>query len=186
MTKAKDLSQADLKSLFPVGQIVGFHGLSGEVKVKPATNNIELLADIEHVVLTGANGKSRLQLDIETCRIDRRTLLLSFVGYPDRNSVENFTGSSLFAPHEEIGELIEEEFWVKDLVGLEVFTTEGNPVGKVISIIDGATDILEIHREGDPADKTILVPFVKALVPVVDTKKARIEVVDLPGLLESQ
>ena len=73
---------------------------------------------------------------------------------------------------------------MKDLVGLDVFTTDGAPVGKVANVIDIGHQLLEIKIP--ESDKLITVPFVKALVPVVDPTNHRIEVVDLPGLLEPQ
>jgi 16S rRNA processing protein RimM len=181
----------DRDDMFSVGQIVGFHGIAGEVKVKPDTNNLKLLLGIQHVELTlpvsvEAAPPEPLILQVRSTRADRRTLFLTFVGLPDRNAVEQLLGAYLYVSKSELPELPEEEFWVKDLVGLDVFTTEGQFVGKVRSIIYGGNDVLEIHRDGDPEDKTILVPFVKDLVPVVDIKSARLEVVDLPGLLESQ
>lgn len=178
--------------LFSVGEIVGYHGVSGEVKVKPTTNNLQLLLDIKKVIVTlsgteDEEGASQtLQLKVRSSRIDKRTLFLSFVGMNDRNAVEPLFGSTLHIHKREVPALAEEEFWVKDLVGLDVFTTEGQFIGKVLSIIYGGNDVLEIRREGDPENKTILVPFVKDLVPVVDIKAARVEVVDLPGLLEPQ
>lgn len=179
----------DRENMFSVGQIVGFHGVAGEVKVKPDTNNLNLLLGIKHVELLlpeASADPAPLKLKVKSTRADQRTLFLKFVGRPDRNAVEPFLGASLYVSKRELPELSEEEFWVKDLVGLDVFTTEGHFVGKVRSIIYGGNDVLEIYRDGDPQDKTILVPFVKDLVPVVDIKAARLEVVDLPGLLEPQ
>lgn len=180
--------------LFSVGEIVGYHGVSGEVKVKPATNNLQLLVGIKRVTLTmprsprdaGDSPPATLELKVKSSRVDKRTLFLSFVGKNDRNAVEPLFGSTLHIHKCDLPALPEEEFWVKDLVGLDVFTTEGQFIGKVLSIIYGGNDVLEIRREGDPDNKTILVPFVKDLVPVVDIKAARVEVVDLPGLLEPQ
>jgi 16S rRNA processing protein RimM len=113
-------------------------------------------------------------------------LLMAFEDYDDRTSVEAMEGASLYCNEDELLPLEEEEFWVSDLVGMQVFTTDGASVGKVISIISTGSDLLEVKGEGSTDGKTILIPFVKNIVPVVDMKKQRIEVVDIPGLLEPQ
>jgi 16S rRNA processing protein RimM len=104
----------------------------------------------------------------------------------DRNAVEHLEGAKVYCKESELLPLEEEEFWVTDLVGMDVVTTGGAEVGKVISVIAAGNDLLEIEPVGGAGGKTILVPFVKDMVPVVDSKNKRIEVVDVPGLLEPQ
>lgn len=165
---------------FPVGKIVGFHGLKGEVKIRPETNNPLLLLDIDDVEIRA--GKERLRVEIKDVKLDKRLLFIKFENYPDRTSVENFLDAQVFTTRDQLNELEEDEFWVNDLIGLAVFTTEGKEVGTISGITGNSAELLEVSS----LDKkeTYLVPFVKALVPTVDMKARRIEVVDLPGLLE--
>ena len=175
---------------FLVGTVVGFQGLHGEVKIRPSTNNPDLLLEITRVRVVYARGLEPANplsvLTIDSARVEKKMLLLSFEEHEDRTAVEHLEGAIMYANAEELLPLEEEEFWIKDLVGLDVFTTEGEFVGKVQSIIYGGNDLIEIRRETDPPNKTILVPFVKHLVPVVDLKSNRVEVVNMPGLLEPQ
>lgn len=165
---------------FLVGTVVGFQGLGGEVKVRTSTNSPDLLLDIRTVRV----GQQILK--VRNARIDKRMLLLSFTEFPDRTSVEHLEDAKLYCKESELLPLEEEEFWVSDLVGIEVFTTGGTKVGKVVSVVSTGSDILEVQPEGATDGKTILVPFVKDIVPTVDMKGKRIEVVDIPGLLEPQ
>lgn len=178
------------KHSFLVGTVVGFQGLKGEVKVKTSTNSPELLLDISSVRIEYARGmrpsNGQETLTVRGARIDRRLLVLSFEELDDRTAAEHLESARLFAQEEELLPLEEEEYWVKDLVGLDVFTTDGAEVGKVVSIIPSGNDILEIAPIDSPPGKTILVPFVKEIVPIVDMKRKRIEVVAVPGLLEAQ
>lgn len=171
---------------FLVGKVVGFHGLRGEVKVRPATNSPEILRSIKEIYATGGAHFDEVTLNVETLAFEKRMLYLSFIGYPDRTSVQHLEGAQLFVDESELEPLEEEEFWVKDLVGMEVFTTDGKSVGKIIDIIYGGNDILEIRSEEHPPGKSILIPFVKTLVPNVDMNKRRVEVIDVPGLLDPQ
>jgi 16S rRNA processing protein RimM len=165
---------------FPVGKIVGFLGLKGDIKIRPETNNPELLLDIDDVEVL--RGGQRQKFEITDIRLEKRMLILKLKGFPDRTSVEHFMDSLVYTTREQLNELDEEEWWVDDLVGLPVFTPDGNQVGTVNGITGANGELLEVQSL--KSSGTILIPFVKALVPVVDMKARRIEVVDLPGLLE--
>lgn len=171
---------------FLVGRIVGFHGLSGEVKIRPATNSPEILLNITTVRTKATPHYPSVELKIDGLTLEKRMLFASFQGYPDRTSVQHLEGADLYTADSQLSPLEEEEFWVRDLIGLEVYTTEGRLVGKVVDIIYGGNDLLEIKSDEHPAEKSILVPFVKNLVPGIDFKSRRIEVIDVPGLLEPQ
>jgi 16S rRNA processing protein RimM len=165
---------------FPVGKIVGFHGLKGEVKIRPQTNNPLLLLDIDDVEIIA--GKERHRVEVKDVKLEKRMLFIKFEHYPDRTSVEHLLDAQVFTTRDQLNELEEDEFWITDLIGLSVYTTEGREVGTISGITGNSAELLEVSS----VDKkeTYLVPFVKALVPTVDMKARRVEVVDLPGLLE--
>ncbi|MDZ4837785.1 MAG: ribosome maturation factor RimM [Candidatus Melainabacteria bacterium] len=165
---------------FPVGKIVGFIGLKGDMKIRPETNNPELLLDIDDVEVL--RGGQRQKFEVTQIKLEKRMLILKLKGFIDRTSVEHFMDSLVFTTREQLNELDEEEWWVDDLVGLPVFTPDGNQVGTVNGITGANGELLEVKSL--KSEGTMLIPFVKALVPVVDMKARRIEVVDLPGLLE--
>jgi 16S rRNA processing protein RimM len=165
---------------FPVGKIVGFIGLRGDMKIRPETNNPELLLDIDDVEVL--RGGQRLKYEIADIKLEKRMLVIKLKGFADRTSVEHFMDSLVYTTREQLNELDEEEWWVDDLVGLAVFTPDGNQVGTVSGITGANGELLEV--KSSTKEGTILIPFVKALVPIVDIKGRRVEVVDLPGLLE--
>ena len=182
----KASTSRDTEPTFHFGKIVGFHGLQGEVKVRPVPNKPEILASVIHLRSKASKHVPAFDLEIDTSHFDKRMYYLSFVGYPDRTSVEILGGAELYTWEDELEELEEEEFWVKDLVGMTVLKESGEEVGKVVDIIYGGNDILEIRRPGDAPGKTILIPFVKSLVPTVNLSEKNILVKDLEGLFESQ
>jgi len=171
------------QELFPVGKVVGFRGLRGEVKIRPSTNSPEILLEITNVSIRLPDGRN-INASVECVRLDKRMLIVTFKGYEDRTAVELLEDACVFVSRDQLGELEEEQWWVDDLVGLKVFTTSGAFVGSVLSVIDGGNQLLEISSAD--GDKSILVPFVKELVPLVDPGAGRIEVRDIPGLLEPQ
>jgi 16S rRNA processing protein RimM len=171
-----------------VGRIGKPHGIRGELSVEPRTDEPERRFAVGAVLATqtpqgsAAHGPGRpARLTVETVRWHQDRLLVRFVEVPDRTAAEAARGLVLAVdvPTDESPE-DPEEFYDHQLVGLRVETTEGDAVGEVAVVQHGAgQDLLVVHtRDGE-----VLVPFVTALVPVVDVAGGRVVVADRPGLL---
>jgi 16S rRNA processing protein RimM len=171
---------------FFFGTVVGFHGLGGQVKVRPSCNSPEILVGVRNVLTKDRKHFPASRLEIESLSFEKRICRLTFVGYEDRSSVEDLMGAELFTWTDELQELSEEEFWVKDLVGMTVYKENGEEVGRVIGIRYSGNDLLEVRRSDDPPGKTILIPFVKSIVPTVNLSEKRLVIIELAGLLEAQ
>src|SRR5688500_10205369 len=123
-----------------------------------------------------------VSLTVRATRWHHSRLLVTFAEIKDRNQAEAVRGLLLVATVD-TAELPEdpEEFYDHQLVGLEVVTTDGRPVGELVEVLhSSAQELLSIRAEDG---REILVPFVSALVPTVDVPGGRIVVEDLPGLL---
>lgn len=186
MAERKSNSLKSGEPTFSYGKVVGFHGLDGQVKVRPSTNNPEILEAVVHLRTKTTPQYPSTDLEIRNAHFDKRMFFLYFEGYKDRTSVEHIMGAELLAWEDELGSLSEDEFWVKELVGMIACKENGDEIGKVIDIIYSGNDLLEIRRENDPPGKTILVPFVKSIVPTVDMKRKIVVIKEIPGLLEAQ
>lgn len=179
----KESAPANNDDRFPVGTVVGLHGLNGQLKIRPETNNPALLLPIKSVQVERGDAPP-MELAVNRIKLDKRMIFLTLRGYPDRTSVEQFVGARVFTRRKELKMLDEDEWWTTDLIGLQVYTTDGAHVGTICDIVGQAGDFLEIKKIDDPDGETALVPFVKALVPTVDIKGGRVELVNLPGLLD--
>lgn len=170
-------------SLFPVGKVVGMHGLRGIMKIKPSSNNPQLLLDIETVQVVLPSGTIE-EANVDTIYLEKRMLFLKLKECVDRTAAEKYLDASISTTRAQLRNLEENEWWVDDLIGLPVFTTDGVEVGTVSDIIGANSELLEIKKKDNDEAEPILVPFVEALVPVVDIIARRVEVVALPGLLD--
>ena len=104
---------------------------------------------------------------------------IAFEGVDDRASAEEIRGAIVSVARRR--ELAEGEYWPEQLVGLDVFDQAGNEVGVVEGVINGpGQDRLLVKGSGGAFE----IPFVDALVPVVDLDKRRIEIVAIPGLID--
>lgn len=113
--------------------------------------------------------------------------VIQIKGITDRDQVEALRGSTLLVPASDRPQLEEDEFLVLDLVGMEVYDQATQThVGKVIQVIPAGNDLLEVERPDSASNKsqTILIPFVKAIVPIVDLEQRRIEITPPAGLID--
>ena len=141
--------------------ITGAHGVSGRVKIKPYTEEPENI--LAYGELTDDSG-TLYPLDITG--MAKGQLLCSIDGVTDRNAAEKLRGTKLGVPSDRLPEPEEGSFYIEDLVGLRVCTSEGEDVGKVKAVHNfGAGDMVEIQP---PSGKTELFAFTDANFPEVD------------------
>jgi 16S rRNA processing protein RimM len=122
------------------------------------------------------------RLTVLRTRWHQSRLLVTFAELSDRTAAETVRGLTLVTDVDTAETPDDpEEFYDHQLVGLAVVTTDGVPVGEVTEVLHSAgQDLLTVHT-GD--GREVLVPFVSALVPVVDVPGGKLEVADRPGLL---
>ncbi|OJX70286.1 MAG: 16S rRNA processing protein RimM [Magnetospirillum sp. 64-120] len=162
-----------------IGAIVGAHGIRGAVRVKSFT------ADPLDVAAYGPAedeaGKRRFKLKVMGEVKDH--VLASIEGVTDRNAAEALKGTGLYVSRDLLPPTEEDEFLYSDLVGLKAVGTDGSVIGTVKGVANfGAGDLLDVAR---PGQGSLLVPFTKAAVPVVDVGKGQV-VVDPPAYAEDE
>ena len=154
-----------------LGAIAAAHGIKGEVKLKPFTD--QPLGIGAYGPLFDETGCRRFE--VLKLRLAGNAVIARFSGIDDRTSAESLIGIRLYAPRAALPEPDHEEYYQADLIGLEVLDQTGNSIGEVSAVHNfGAGDILEIRPEG--SGEPVLVPFTKGCVPTVDIKARRIEV----------
>jgi 16S rRNA processing protein RimM len=174
-----------------VGRVGRAHGVRGEVAVEPRTDEPDrrfaagTVLAVRTVVGDPPPGSGRpAALTVRRTRWHGSRLLVTFEEVEDRDTAEAVRGLHLVAAVDlEESPADPEEFYDHQLVGLAVVTTgDGRAVGEVTRVLHGTgQDLLVVLA---PEGREILVPFVSALVPVVDVAAGRLEVSDRPGLLE--
>ena len=104
-----------MEDLLKVGVITTTHGVRGEVKVFPTTDDAERFLDIEYVLLD--TGKELRRLNIQNVKFFKNLAILKFEGIDNINDIEMYKGRELWIPREEAQELGEDEYYVADLIG---------------------------------------------------------------------
>jgi 16S rRNA processing protein RimM len=165
-----------------VGQIVGVHGLRGEVKV-------ELHTDFPERFKPGlilAMGIERQEVEVASARPHKGLILVRLVGVNQRSAAETLRGNWLFVSEEAAMELDEGIYWIHDLIGLTVQSTSGEKYGTLIEVLStGANDVYIVRTEAPfNKGKDLLIPAIAEVVQTVDLE-AGLMSIDLPaGLVE--
>ena len=161
-----------------VGVVTGAHGVRGAVRVKSFTAEPGDVAS--YGPLEDESGERRFALRLVGTA--KGVLIAAIAGIDDRDRAEALRGLRLYLPRAAQPPTEEEEYYHADLIGLEATLPDGAALGTVRAVHDfGAGDTLEIER---PAGQPVVVPFTRAVVPVIDLDAGRLVVDPPPGLLD--
>lgn len=163
-----------------VGRIGRAHGVRGDVAVDVRTDDPQARFAVGARLLTAPESAG--PLTVAGTRSHSGRLLVRFESVADRSSAEQLAGVTLMVDSAGIAPVDDpDEFHDHELIGLGVRTVEGADVGTVRDILHNAQDVLVVE---DPAGNEVLVPFVRALVPEVDTTAGHLVIDPPPGLLD--
>ena len=164
---------------FEIGQIVNTFGIKGVVKVNPFTDDISQFEDMKTILIDKKD--SLLEMQIEEVKYSKNQVLLKLKGIETVEEAEKYRNCYLKLPREKARKLPKNTYFIADLIGLEVYTEEGNLLGKVEDIYNtGASDIYVIK---DELGKQILLPAIKDVIKQVDVEQEKIIVHLLEGLI---
>lgn len=166
-----------------VGRILGPHSLSGEVRV-------ELHTDFPERFVPGAIlllGDELQEIEVISARPHKSFMLIRFVGVESRTAAETLNGRWLYIPESDAVELDPGTYWIHDLIGMTVQTTDGLVLGTLKEVLaTGANDVYVVRpAAGVNRDRDLLLPAIPEVVRAVDLEARRMTVELLPGLLET-
>lgn len=169
-----------MEKILQVGAVTSTHGLAGEVKVFPTTDDVNRFKKLKQVLLD--TGKELLPLEIERVKFFKQMVILKFKGYDRIEDIMGFKGKSLYVTRENAVRLKKNEYFIADLVGMQVYTEDGALLGTLTEVLaTGANDVYTV-RMADGKD--VLIPAIRQCILDVDVEKEQMTVHLLEGLLE--
>lgn len=149
-----------------VGIITATHGLKGEVKVYPTTDDPGRFRRLKKVILD--NGKVSVDLEIESVKYFKQFVILKFKGLDDIEQVEKYRKASLYVTRDNAVRLKKDEFFIADLIDMKVVNEDGSPLGTLRDVITtGANDVYEVVLD---EGGTVLIPTIKECILDVDVE----------------
>lgn len=169
-----------MEDLLQVGAITSTHGIRGEVKVFPTTDDVNRFKKLKEVVLD--TGKEQITLQIQGVKFFKQFVILKFKGIDNINDIEKYKGKPLLVTRENAVKLEKDEYFIADILGSAVEDEDGNFLGTLkYVIVTGANDVYVVENE---EGKELLFPAIKECVLNVDVEQAKITVHIMPGLLD--
>ena len=170
-----------MEDLLQVGVITTTHGVRGEVKVFPTTDDPARFKKLKNVILD--TGKEKINLEVAGVKFFKNMVILKFKGIDDINDVEKYRKKSLYVTRENAVKLKKNEYFIADLIGLKVESDEGEDLGILSDVLQtGANDVYVLSKEGED---DILLPAIRECVKEVNIENGTILVHLLPGLREA-
>lgn len=168
-----------MEQLLQVGVISSTHGVRGEVKVFPTTDDVKRFKKLKKVILD--TGKEQLPLEIEGVKFFKQFVILKFRGIDNINDIEKYKGKRLLVDREHAVKLKKDEYFIADMIGMDVFTEDGELFGALKDVMEtGANDVYIIEMLDG---KEVLVPAIKQCILDVDIENRKMVIHLLEGLV---
>lgn len=161
--------------MIQIGKIVNVVGLKGEVKVYSYSNSKERFEELRCIHMASA------EREIEKVRYVKNMVILKLSGIDDREAAEAVKGEGIYISEADLPELPEGEYFIRDLIGLEVVDDKGSLIGSLSDVFQNrAQDLYEVETAGG---RKILIPAVEEFIVGVDIEKKRMTVKLIDGLM---
>lgn len=169
-----------MENRLQVGIISSTHGVRGEVKVFPTTDDVNRFKRLKEVILD--TEKETRILEIEGVKFFKQFAILKFKGIDDINEIEKYRGCSLFVTRENAVKLKKDEYFIADLLGIQVQDENGDELGILEDVIEtGANDVYQIRMTDG---RELLLPAIRQCVLEVNVEAGFMKVHVLEGLLD--
>lgn len=165
----------DSNTYIYIGKIIGTFGIKGELKVYSESDFIESRFKRGATIVLD-NNKTKMECKVSSFRIHNKTILITINDLKDINMVEKYVGYEIYATSNEDLELEEDEYYLDDLVDLDVFDENNNYIGKVFDFIEVPQGyIMEIKNSNDKK----LIPFVDEYILEITEDKIIVKVLEI-------
>lgn len=174
-----------MTELYQVGAITQTHGIRGEVKVFPMTDDVSRFKNMKELILD--TGKEQIVLEVTSARPQKNLVILKFKGIDNINDVEKYKGCGVFVTKENRVKCKKDEYFIADLIGLRAIDEEGEAFGTISDVIQtGANDVYVVTtKQGEE----VMIPAIKDCILEVsveeqDGQAGYVRIHLLPGLLD--
>ena len=168
-----------MQEYFEIGQIVNTFGVKGFVKVNPFTDDVTRFEKLKTISVV--KNSNVTEIEIEEVKYHKNWVLLKLKGIDDLNSAEKYKSCFIKIHRKDAIKLPKDTYFIADIIGSDVYTDEGNLLGKVEDIY--STGSKDIYVVKDELGKQILLPSIKEVILDIDIEKQKVIVHLLEGLV---
>ena len=160
-----------MEQLLQVGVISSTHGIRGEVKVFPTTDDPNRFKKLKQVILD--TGREQKDLEIEGVKFFKQFVILKFKGIDNINDIEKYKGKSLYVTREHAVKLKKDEYFIADLIDMQVELEDGTLFGVLNDVY-----CIQTEEHGE-----VLIPAIKDCILDVDVETRKMKIHLMDGLI---
>ncbi len=165
---------------FQIGAITSSHGVKGEVKVFPTTDEPEKFRKLKKVTLR--SPRETKEVEIESAKFFKNMVILKLKDINDRDQADRLKQATLWVGREDAVKLKKNEYYRGDLIGMSVYTEDGELFGELTDVLDtGANDVYAVKRT--ETGEEVYLPAIKQCILKVEPEENRMTVHIMEGLL---
>ena len=169
-----------MEDIFRIGVITTTHGLKGEVKVFPTTDDLNRFKKLKKCFIR--TPKEDIQVEKNSCKFFKNMVILSFKEFGDINEVERFRNCDIYVTRDNAVPLEEDEYYLSDVIGMNIILEDGSELGVLQDVMQtGANDVFVIKLKDD---KELLMPVIKDCVLDMNYDTGKITVRLMKGMLD--
>ncbi len=168
-----------MEDFFRIGVITSTHGLKGEVKVFPTTDDVNRFKKLKKCILRTPKGD--IEVEKNSCKFFKNMVILSFKEFKDINEIVKYKNCELYVTREDAMPLDEDEFYIADVIGMEVYEDD-NKLGELEDVLQtGANEVFSVRLTDG---KELLIPVIKQCVLNIDYEARKVMVKLMKGMLD--
>lgn len=169
-----------MEKYFRVGVIANTHGIRGEVKVYPTTDDINRFKKLKKCILD--TGKEYIDLNVESVKFFKNMVILKFKEYDNINDIECYKGKDILVSRDNAVKLEKGEYYIADILGAKVILEDGSEFGVLEDVMQtGANDVYVVKTLDN---KEVLLPKIDECVKKLDIENKIVTVHIMKGLLD--
>lgn len=168
-----------MEKLLQVGVITSTHGIRGEVKVFPTTDDPKRFKKLKQVILD--TGKEKRDLEVESVKFFKQFVILKFKGIDNINEVERYKRCPLLVTRDHAVPLQEDEYFIADMIGMQVVTEGGALFGTLKDVIE--TDANDVYIIESSEHGEVLVPAIKECILDINIEEQKMQIHLMDGLV---
>lgn len=171
-----------MKDYLIIGKIGGAHGVRGEVRITPLTDDVRRFSKLKECMILDEKENLKTRKVVQSSRLDDSRTLIKFEDVNDRDEAAKWNGFFLAVSRKDAVKLPKDRYFIADLIGLSVVDDARGELGTIKDIINhGASDIILVRRKGK---NELLIPYLKTIVTNVDLDEGKMYVTLPEGLYE--
>lgn len=162
-----------------VGRIINTHGIRGELKIFPLTDDINRFDDLKIAYL----GNNKEKVEIEEVKYHKGLVIIKFKEFDNINQVLKYKDDFLFIDINDKVQLPENHYFIFDIVDCTVYDTKGQKIGIVTDVLQYSSNDVYVVRDHEK-NKEYLIPAVKQFVVDIDVEHKKIVIDPIEGMIE--